>query len=132
MLNLKKKDTVIVRGGKDKGKRGEVIKVFKNSNRVLVSKINIIKKHTRPTQQSPGGVMEKEASIHISNLQLICSKCSQPTRIKFDQLDDGEKVRVRKAVSPKIWQEAFANPCLTLMNLVAVLVKSENFVKSTK
>lgn len=96
MLKLKKKDTVIVRTGKDKGKQGEVIKIFEKSNRVLVTKLNIIKRHTRPTQTSPGGVVEKEASIHISNLQLICSKCSQPTRIKFDRLEDGEKVRVCK------------------------------------
>ncbi len=96
MLKVKKKDTVIVKKGKDKGKQGEVMKIFANSNRVIVSKINIVKRHTRPTQQNPGGVVEKEASVHISNLQLVCPKCSQPTRIKFDRLEDGEKVRVCK------------------------------------
>ena len=96
MLRLKKKDTVIVKAGKDKGKQGEVLKVYKEKNRVLVSKIGIVKRHTRSTQQNPGGVVEKEASIHVSNLQLVCSKCSQPTRVKFDKLEDGEKVRICK------------------------------------
>ncbi|MFH1414898.1 MAG: 50S ribosomal protein L24 [Elusimicrobiota bacterium] len=96
MLKIKKKDNVIVTAGKDKGKQGEVIKVFEKTKRVLVSKINIIKKHARASQSNPGGVMEKEAAVHISNLQIVCSKCSQPTRIRFDKLEDGEKVRVCK------------------------------------
>ncbi len=96
MLKFKKKDTVFVKAGKDKGKQGEIIKVFKEKNRALISKINVIKRHTRPTQQSPGGVMEKEASVNISNLQLVCPKCSQQTRIKFDKLESGEKIRVCK------------------------------------
>ena len=96
MLKFKKKDTIVVRTGKDKGKQGEIIKIFNNTDRVLVSKINIVKRHTRPAQQNPGGVVEKEASVHISNLQLICPKCSQPTKIKFDSLENGDKVRVCK------------------------------------
>jgi large subunit ribosomal protein L24 len=94
MLKIKKKDTVLVKAGKDKGKRGEVIKILKD--RAIVSKVNIIKRHSRPTQQNPGGVMEKEAGVHISNLSLICPKCSQPTRVRFDRLESGEKVRVCK------------------------------------
>jgi large subunit ribosomal protein L24 len=96
MLNFKKKDTVLVKTGKDKGKQGEVLKIIKEKNRVLVTKIGMVKRHTRPTQNSPGGVVEKEASIHMSNLQLICSKCSQPTKVRFDKLEGGEKVRVCK------------------------------------
>jgi len=96
VLKIKKKDTVIAKTGKDKGKQGEVLKIVKKSNRAYVSKINLMKKHTRPTQQSPGGVIETEAPVHISNLQLVCPKCSQPTKVKFDRLEDGEKVRVCK------------------------------------
>lgn len=96
MLKVRKKDTVMVRVGKDKGKKGEVLKVYNKEQRALVSKVNIMKKHARPTQQNPGGVVEKGASIHISNLQVVCPKCSQPTKIKFDSLEDGEKVRVCK------------------------------------
>lgn len=94
MLHIKKKDKVMVMAGKDKGKTGEVLKIFPEKKRVLVSKINFIKRHTRPTQTDPGGIREKEAPVHISNLMLICSKCSKPTRLKIDFLSDGKKVRV--------------------------------------
>lgn len=94
MLHIKKKDKVLVMTGKDKGKTGEVLKIFPEKKRVLVSKINFIKRHTRPTQTDPGGIREKEAPVHISNLMLICSKCSKPTRLKIDFLSDGKKVRV--------------------------------------
>ncbi len=94
MLHIKKKDKVMVMTGKDKGKTGEVLKIFAEKKRVLVSKINFIKRHTRPTQTDPGGIREKEAPVHISNLMLICSKCSKPTRRKIDFLSDGKKVRV--------------------------------------
>lgn len=96
MLKIKKKDTVLVRAGKDKGKQGEVLKIDRQRNRVIVSKINKVKKHSRPSQQDPGGVVEKSAPVHISNLQVVCPKCNKPTKVKFDRLDDGEKVRVCK------------------------------------
>jgi len=94
MLPIRKKDKVVVRAGKDKGKTGEVLKVFPAASRVIVSKINFIKRHTRATQTTPGGITEKESSIHISNVQLICPKCNQPTRAKIDHLSDGKKIRV--------------------------------------
>jgi len=94
MLPIRKKDKVIVKAGKDKGKKGEVLKVFPTTSRVVVSKINFIKRHARATQTSPGGITEKEAPIHISNVQLICPKCNQPTRVKIDHLSDGKKIRV--------------------------------------
>lgn len=94
MLHIKKKDKVMVMTGKDKGKTGEVLKIFPEKKRVLVSKINFIKRHTRPTQTDPGGIREKEAPVHISNLMLVCSKCSKPTRLKIDFLSDGKKVRI--------------------------------------
>lgn len=96
MLRIKKKDKVVVKTGKDKGKQGEVTKIFPKSQRATVTKVNIVKKHTRPSQRNPGGVVEVEASVHISNLMLICPKCSQPTKIKFDWLEDGEKIRICK------------------------------------
>jgi large subunit ribosomal protein L24 len=94
VLTIKKKDKVVVKTGKDKGKRGEVLKVFPETSRVVVSKINFIKRHTRATQTGPGGIMEKESPIHISNVQLICPKCNQATRVKIDHLSDGKKIRV--------------------------------------
>ena len=96
MLRIKKKDKVVVKTGKDKGKQGEVTKVFPKSQRATVTKINIVKKHTRPGQRNPGGVIDVEASVHLSNLMLICPKCSQPTKVKFDWLEDGEKIRICK------------------------------------
>jgi len=94
MLTIKKKDTVVVNTGKDKGKKGEVLKVYKEENKVIVSKINFVKRHKKPTQTEPGGIREKEAPVPISNVMLICPKCTKPTRPKFDTLSDGKKVRV--------------------------------------
>ncbi len=94
MLNIKKKDKVVVLTGKDKGKRGEVLKVLPDKNLVVVSKVSIVKKHFRPTQTDPGGIREIETPIHISNVMLVCPKCDQPTRPKFDFLSDGKKVRI--------------------------------------
>ncbi|MCK9583209.1 MAG: 50S ribosomal protein L24 [Endomicrobiales bacterium] len=94
MLTVKKKDTVVINTGKDKGKKGEVLKVYIETNKVIVSKINFVKRHKKPTQNEPGGIREKEAPVPISNVMLICPKCAKPTRPKFDTLFDGKKVRV--------------------------------------
>ena len=94
MLNIKKKDKVVVSVGKDKGKEGEVLKVIEETNKVIVSKINFVKRHTKPTQRDPGGIKEKEAPISISNVMLVCPKCGKPNRPKFDKLSDGKKVRI--------------------------------------
>lgn len=94
MLTIKKKDKVVVKTGKDKGKIGEVLKIYPGSSRIIVSKINFIKRHTRATQTGPGGIVEKESPIHISNVQLICPKCNKATRVKIDYLSDGKKIRV--------------------------------------
>ncbi len=96
MRVIRKKDTVVVKTGKDKGKQGEVLRVYPKKGRALVAGINKVKKHQRPTQTSEGGVIEMEASIDMSNLQLVCPKCSNPTRIKIDTLEDGDKVRICK------------------------------------
>ncbi len=99
MLVIKKKDKVKIISGDERGKTGEVLKVFPETQRVIVSKINMVKRHLRPTQSDPGGIREKEASIHISKVMLICPKCEQANRPKFDFLSDGKKVRFcRKCV----------------------------------
>lgn len=94
MLNIKKKDKVVVLVGKDKGKEGEVLKVIEETNKVIVSKVNFVKRHTKPTQRDPGGIKENEAPISISNVMLVCPKCGKPNRPKFDKLSDGKKVRI--------------------------------------
>ncbi|MDR3125338.1 MAG: 50S ribosomal protein L24 [Endomicrobium sp.] len=94
MLNIKKKDKVVVLSGKDKGKKGEVLDVFPDKGKIIVSKINFVKRHTKPTQRDAGGIREKEAPIAISKVMLICPKCEQALRPKFDKLSDGKKVRL--------------------------------------
>ena len=93
---VRKNDTVIVVGGKDRGKRGRVLRVIPDGNRVIVEGINFIKRHTRPNPQRnvKGGVVEREASLHASNVQIICPECGAPTRIGHELLGDGRKVRM--------------------------------------
>jgi large subunit ribosomal protein L24 len=94
MFNIKKKDKVIVLSGKDKGKKGKVLSFFPKKGRVIVSKINFVKRHTKPTQKDPGGIREKEAPIAASKVMLICPKCDQAFRPKFGKLSEGKKVRI--------------------------------------
>lgn len=94
-MQIKKNDTVLVTTGKEKGKRGRVIAVFPRENRVLIEKLNMIKRHTRPTQQlRQGGIVEKEAPIAAANVKLICNKCDKPTSISRKAQGDGTRVRV--------------------------------------
>ena len=96
-LSIKKNDTVLVMTGKEKGKRGRVISVYPSKDRLLIEKLNIIKKHMKPTKKyAQGGIIEKEAPIHVSNVMLICPKCSKPTSIGTSILQDGRKVRACK------------------------------------
>jgi large subunit ribosomal protein L24 len=93
--HIKKDDKVKVITGKDAGKIGKVLKVLPKKNRVLVENINIVKRHTRPSAQNrQGGIVEREAPVHWSNVQLMCNKCVQPSRIRRRSLEDGKKVRV--------------------------------------
>jgi large subunit ribosomal protein L24 len=93
--HLKKDDKVKVLAGKDKGKVGKVLRVLRKKERVLVENINTMKRHTRPSAQNrQGGIIESEAPIHWSNVQLMCNKCITPVRIKMQRLDDGKKVRI--------------------------------------
>ena len=91
---LKKGDMVKVLAGKDKGKTGKVLKAIPEKGKIVIEKINIIKKHQKPNQKSKGGVVEKEGSVHISKVGLFCSKCNTAVRIKSKVLEDGKKVRV--------------------------------------
>jgi large subunit ribosomal protein L24 len=95
-MRMKKGDQVIVRTGTDKGTSGEVLRTIPKENRALVQGVNMIKRHTRPTQASAGGIVEKEATIHISNLAQIDPKDSKPTRTGVKVLKDGRRVRFAK------------------------------------
>lgn len=92
---LKKDDVVVVIAGRDKGRQGRVLKVIPETGRVLVEGINVVKRHTRPTPQSPeGGIIEKEMPVHQSNVMLWDSKDEKPTRVRYRVEEDGTKVRV--------------------------------------
>ena len=95
--HIKKNDTVKVLAGKEKGKSGKVLRLIPKKDRAIVEKLNMVKRHMRPGPQSrQGGILEKEAPIHISNLMLVCSKCTDPTRVGYKVLEDGKKVRYCK------------------------------------
>jgi len=95
--NIKKNDKVIVLVGKEAGKIGTVLKVDSEKGRVVIEKVNMIKRHSRPSPKTgQGGIVEKEAPLNISNVMIVCNKCTEPTRIGKRMLEDGSKVRVCK------------------------------------
>jgi len=93
---IRRNDTVLVTAGKDRGKRGRVLKINPDTNRVLVEGVNIISRHTRPNpgKNVKGGIMKREAPLHASNVQLVCPECGAQTRVGAKLLGDGRKVRV--------------------------------------
>ena len=93
---IRKNDNVVVTTGKDRGKRGRVLRVVPDKNRVVVEGVNMIKRHTKanPQRQIKGGLVEREAPLHASNVQLVCPECGKPTRLGRKILGDGRKVRV--------------------------------------
>ena len=93
---IRKNDNVVVITGKDRGKRGRVLKVIADKNRLIVEGVNIIKRHTKPNpqRQIKGGLVEREAGLHASNVQVLCPECGEVTRIGHKILGDGRKVRV--------------------------------------
>lgn len=95
-LKIKKGDEVIVLTGKNKGAKGEVLKVMPTEGRVLVQGVNVVKKHRKPSQMGPGGIEEVERSIHVSNVALADPKTGKATRVGYKVLKDGKKVRVAK------------------------------------
>lgn len=96
-MRLRKNDIVMVMAGRSKGKTGKILTLDWESQRALVEKVNMVKKHRKPTaQDKQGGIVEKEASIHLSNLMLLDPKDKKPTRIGFQVAKDGEKIRVAR------------------------------------
>ena len=95
-VKIKKGDRVIVTTGRDKGKKGEVLKVFPTESRALVSGVNIVKRHQRQTQTQQGGIVQKESTIHLSNLAHVDPKSGDASRVGFKFLKDGRKVRFAK------------------------------------
>lgn len=101
--NLRINDQVEVITGKDKGRVGKVLKIDNQSNRAVVERLNMIKRHTKPTDATqPGQIIEREASLHISNLMLVCPECAKTVRIGKKLLEDGSKVRVCKSCDATI------------------------------
>ncbi len=92
-FKIKKGDEVIVLTGRDRGKSGEVLEVRRSENRVVVQGVNMIKRHQRPTQAQRGGIIEREAAVHISNVAHVDPKDKKPSRVGYKFLDDGRKVR---------------------------------------
>lgn len=96
-LGIKKEDTVLVTTGKEKGKKGRVLSVMPAKSQLIIEKVNIIKRHMKPNRKyAQGGIIEKEAPIHISNVTLVCPKCSKATRIAHLVMESGRKVRTCK------------------------------------
>lgn len=95
-MKIKKGDQVVVLTGKDKGKKGEVLRAIPTESRVVVGGINVVKKHTKPTQFAAGGIVEKELSIHVSNVAVADPKTGKATRIGLKTAKDGKKMRVAK------------------------------------
>lgn len=95
-FKVKKGDKVVVTTGRDKGKTGEILRVITDENRVLVQGVNMVKRHTRATQTAAGGIIEKEAPVHVSNVAHIDPKSNEPTRVGIRILEDGRKVRFAK------------------------------------
>jgi len=104
MLHIKKEDQVQVLAGRDKGKTGRVLRVFPARGRAIVENINVVRRHTRqnPQQNIQGGIVEREAPIHLSNLKVLCPECNSAVRVGVQYLGDGKKVRVCKSCSGTI------------------------------
>ena len=101
-LKIKKGDEVIVLAGKDKGKKGNIIKTFPKLNKAIVSGINKVKKHQKPGNNEPGGIVEKEMPIHISNLNIFDSKSNKGIRVGFSTNKNGKKIRINKKTGAEI------------------------------
>ena len=92
---LRKDDTVIIIAGKERGKTGKILRILPEKNRVIIERLNLVKRHMKPRGvQQQGGIVEKEASIHASNIQPLCGRCNKPARVGRRRLDDGRSVRV--------------------------------------
>ena len=91
---IKKNDTVMIIAGKERGKTGKVMRVLPDKNKVIVERLNLVKRHSKSRQpQGPQGIVEKEAPLHLSNVMLLCDKCNRPVRVRKHELEDGRRVR---------------------------------------
>lgn len=96
-VHVRRGDTVAVMTGRERGKRGKVLRVFTDKGRVLIEHVNMVKKHQRPTQKlRQGGIIEREGAVALSNVLLVCARCNKPTRTGITTLADGRKVRTCK------------------------------------
>jgi large subunit ribosomal protein L24 len=95
-FRIKRGDRVVVLTGRDRGRQGEVLRVLRKDDRLIVQGVNMVKRHQRPTAGHPGGILDKEAAIHISNVAHVDPTDGQPTRVGYKTLDDGRKVRFAK------------------------------------
>ena len=94
-MQIRKNDSVIVIGGKERGKTGKVLRVVPDKDAVIIERLNMVKRHTKPRgPQQPGGIVEKEAAIHASNIMILCDKCNAPVRVGHKVLADGKKIRI--------------------------------------
>ena len=96
-MKVRKGDQVLVIAGRDRGKKGEILRVIPKENRVVVQGVNMIKRHTKPSRAEAGGIIEREASIHASNVSHVDPKSGKATRVGYKTLEDGSKVRVARA-----------------------------------
>lgn len=99
-MHIRKNDSVMVIAGRERGKTGKVLRILPDKDAAIIERVNLIKRHTRPRgPQQPGGIVEKEASIHASNLMIMCDKCNAPVRIGRKILADGKKIRICRRCS---------------------------------
>jgi large subunit ribosomal protein L24 len=94
LARIRKDDTVMIIAGRERGKTGKVLRLLHKTERVVVERINLVKRHTKPRGTQQGGIIEKEAPLHISNVQPVCGRCDKPTRIGTRRLENGDGVRV--------------------------------------
>ncbi len=94
LRRIRKDDTVMVIAGRQRGQTGKVLRLIPETNRVVIERLNLVKRHTKPRGTQPGGIVEKEAPLHLSNVQPVCPRCDKPTRVGTRRLDDGQGVRV--------------------------------------
>jgi large subunit ribosomal protein L24 len=95
LVQIRKNDSVMVIAGRERGKTGKVLRVVPEKGALIIERVNLVKRHSKPRgPQQPGGIVEKEAAIHASNIMIMCDKCNAPVRIGHKQLGDGKKIRI--------------------------------------
>ena len=99
---VRKDDTVMIIAGRERGKTGKVLRLLHETNRVVVERINLVKRHTKPRGSQQGGILEKEAPLHLSNVQPVCPRCDKPARVGTKRLEDGGAVRICRRCGEQI------------------------------